>query len=293
MKIQIQKAKNENDFRIMLETESEITKASLFEHWPLHSGGLIFDRYMFGNGAGDFFEYGNLIFVNEKIIGYALCFFDENSYVARLLPKYENLYGVVILEIEKLFKNYCSIVVNTNDKPLLNALENYHLVGEERFQSALNLSSYREQIVTWDNVKIERLSEKDVMDRAMNSDIPTHEKITDEMYIELMRSPYYQKAIDYVIREKSTNAFIGFVTWWIDENSNTALLEPVACLPQFRRRGIMRKPLLYGLNELKNLEIKIAYVSTSIYNEKSQPLYISVGFEKIGTANRYQRILRS
>ena len=149
------------------------------------------------------------------------------------------------------------------------------------------MSKYVEQDVIWHDENIALLSESDIDDRVTYADIPTGKAITRNMYEALINSEYYNATLDYVIRSASTNEFIGFVTWWIDENSKTATLEPVACLPNYRRRGIMKRALLFGLNELKRRGLRYAYVSTSMRNKKSQPLYQAVGFKKIGTACRW------
>ena len=182
-----------------------------------------------------------------------------------------------------------TVIVNNYNISLCEALnKNGFILGnEERWRAGLNLSEYTEQDMIWRDENITLLSESDIDDRVTYADIPTGKKITRNMYETLINSKYYHAALDYVIRSANTNEFIGFVTWWIEENSKTATLEPIACLPAYRQRGIMKRALFYGLNELKRRGLRYAYVSTSIRNEKSQPLYQAVGFKKIGTTCRW------
>ena len=230
------------------------------------------------------------------VIGYVLAYLvysDETQFTVRLLPKYSDLYKAAIKGIADIFpeKNTFTVIANNLNTHLCNALiENGFICGrEERWQSGLDLLEYYETDVEWQNERIQILSETDIDDRVKFAEIPTGKSITRNMYEALMSSNYYNTALDYVVRSSSTNEFVGFITWWIDENSKTATLEPVACLPEFRRQGIMKRALFYGLNELKRRGVQYAYVSTSIRNEKSQPLYRSVGFQKIGTACRYAK----
>lgn len=148
---------------------------------------------------------------------------------------------------------------------------------------------YAEQSPPDNQTAIARLTEADIDDRVKYADIPTDCPITRNIYESLMRGEYYKTAWDYVIRDTVTHEFIGFLTWWVDDESQTATLEPVACLPQFRRRGIMKRALSCGLTALKHRGVRYVYVSTSIRNEKSQPLYRSVGFQKIGEAYQYTK----
>ena len=292
--ITIENVNNERDFQIMCDIESTISKDCSLTSWPLHIGGLYFDRYMYGNVASDIFTYGKLIKQAEKPIGYVLNYLDEKLFAVRLVTDNEELYGTVIRQIEKQFElvRECSVVANTLDTALCDALvENGYIRGkEERFQAGLDLNLYQPMACEWQNETISILTEQDIPERVKYADIPTNEPITQKMYEEFYYSDGYKKTLDYVIRDNVTKELAGFVTWWIDSNNQTALLEPVACLPQFRRRGIMRRALQYGLSELKQKGVLYAYVSTSINNEKSQPLYMSVGFNKMGEAYRFSKI---
>ena len=287
---------SEQDFRTICDIESAIAENSDFSIYTTHPSHLVFDRYLFGSGAQDIFTYGKLITNGGAVIGYMLAYLvypGETEFTLRLLPQFADYYKAALEGIEVTFNNKTcfSVIANDTNRSLCQALIECGFVckNEERWQSGLDLRKYEETIVFWQDEVITFLSWTDIDDRVKYAEIPTGKSISRNMYETLITSDYYKTALDYVVRSANTGEFIGFITWWIDENSKTATLEPVACLPEFRRRGIMKRAVLYGLNELKQRGLDYAYISTSIHNEKSQPLYRSVGFEKIGTACRYMK----
>lgn len=292
--INIVNIKNENDFRKMCSIESEIAKYSEPLSYSPHPSHLVFDRYMFGSGAEDIFTYGKLIIIDNAVIGYALAYLeypDETELVVRLLPDFSKYYQAAIVSIIALYssKKIFSVIVNSLDSAICQALAEYGFIcgNEERWQSHLSLRDYEEQTVIWQDEAIQRLSDSDVDERVKYAEIPTGKDITRKMYDEYMQCEYYKNTLDYVIRSSATNEFIGFATWWVDDNSKAAILEPIACLPEYRRRGIAKRALFQGLNELKHRKINHVYISTYIHNEKSKLLYQSVGFQKIGTVCRW------
>jgi RimJ/RimL family protein N-acetyltransferase len=290
MPLALRPIENERDFVTALAIESMVAKENL-STYTSHPSCLVFDRYLYGNGSQDIFTYGKLVSKDGVGIGYVLAYLaysSETEFVIRLLPQYSVFYAETIKCVENSFpqKNKLTVIANNLNTPLCEALDKNGFVceNEERWQSVLDLSEYVNMEITWQDEVIEVLSESDIDARVTYADIPTGEAITRNMYETLIASEYYNSALDYVVRNAGTNEFIGFITWWIDEDSKTATLEPVACLPEYRRRGIMKRALLFGLNELKRCGLRYAYVSTSIHNEKSQPLYKAVGFHKVGTA---------
>jgi len=292
--LMIKNISNESDFETMCNIESTVAKHSDFSIYSSRPCNLVFDRYLFGSGAQDVFKYGKLIIKDGTAIGYVLAylvFSYESEFVVRLLPQYSNYYTEAIESVEAMFsdKKALSIIANDSNIHLCNALSECGFVreNEERWQAGLDLRSYTAADVVWQGEFIKILSENDIEDRVKFAEIPTGEVITKNMYEELMSCDYYNTALDYVVRSAAADEFIGFVTWWTDKNSKTATLEPVACLPNFRRKGIMKRTLFHGLNELKRQGLHYAYVSTSIDNEKAQALYLSVGFQKSGTVCRW------
>jgi ribosomal protein S18 acetylase RimI-like enzyme len=284
----------ESDFKQICAIESEIAKAINPTQYAPQPCNLVFDRYLFGSSDKEIFTYGKLLKQGGQAIGYALCYLafpGESEYTVRLLPEHEEHLHEAIECIEAAFadKSEYSMIVNELDVALQQALEKCGYAQKEarRWLGWFDLTRYTPQDIGWINETISPLREADIDDRVRYGDIPTGHAITRPQYEAVMNSEYYGDALDYVVHDNATNAFAGFVTWWIDDNSKTAVLEPVACLPEYRRRGIMKRALWYGLNVLKAKSVRHAFVSTSIHNEKSQPLYLSVGFKNIGTAYRY------
>jgi ribosomal protein S18 acetylase RimI-like enzyme len=289
-------ASDEPDFQITYALESQITKASALATYPLHQGCLVFDRYMFGNGAADFFTYGNLLLDGDEPVGYVLAYLDEDLFQTCLLPSHLGCVTEAVSGATALFggRAKCSTVVNGEETATCAALvrQGYFREGEERWQAGLDLSALQLPAPAWNSEETRLLTADDIPERVKHASIATGEAITQQMYRSYIQSVYYRSAIDYVIRGRETGNFVGFATWWVDEDSQTATLEPVACLPEYRRQGIMKNALLHGLAELKSRGIKFAYVSTGTTNVASQALYRAVGFQQIGVAHRWTKALQ-
>ena len=134
---------------------------------------------------------------------------------------------------------------------------------------------------------MEKLAPDDFTDRALHSKIATGNTVSAARYEDLYNSEFYAAARDCVIRMNG-GAYAGHLTWWI--NGQTASLETVATLPEFRRRGIMRRAIIEGLNTLKAEGIRYAYVSTSARNP-ARFLYEDVGFRELGKTYLYEKRL--
>ena len=141
----------------------------------------------------------------------------------------------------------------------------------------------------WEREHMARLSPADFEDRAWYSDMATGRKISATQYEALYQSEYYQAARDVVIRT-CDGAFAGHLTWWTDETGRAASLEAVATVPEFRRRGIMRRAIAEGLNMLKAGGVHYAYVSTGASNP-ARFLYEGVGFAQLGKTYLYEKKL--
>ncbi len=288
--IELIKAKSEADFLTAMELERRICALDGHARWHYHIGGLVFDRFMFEGGAPDFFDFGHLVLLDGEPVGFALCYFDEGDCNIELLNEYRSLYSEVIPLVDALFGDReFSTTVNSLDVEHVAALKGYTDDGEDSFCAFIDLENYQLHEVNFITETIRPLERDDISDRARYGDIPTARPLSEELYRGLMDSPYYGMTLDYVIIDRASGGFAGFLTWWLDPKSRTALLEPVACLPDFRRRGIMTRALKFGLNELKRRGFSAAYVSTSIRNLPAQALYQSVGFKKSGTANSYTK----
>lgn len=283
----------EADFNCMCKIESDICKKEASVCWQVHPGGLCYDRYLFGSGAMDVYTYGNLLYAKETLVGYLLAYKDEGEFVLRLLPELEDYLHEALKLAISCFDDQqeCVTIANSAYPAYCEALvcQGFEKQSEERYQAVLTLDG-RDFSLTCDGPEeISLLSEKDYNERIAYADIPSDSPVTKEMFFTYLASPAYKTALEYVVRDKQTDAFMGFATWWMDEDSKTALLEPVACLKEYRRRGIARRLLSFGLDQLKEKGMQHAFVSTSADHVEAIPLYESLGFVKTGEANLYRK----
>jgi len=281
----------EADFHLMCKIESDICEKGASICWQVHPGGLCYDRYLFGGGALDVFYYGNLLYTQDALVGYLLAYRDEGEFVLRLLPEYEGCLEEALGLAVNCFEEQeeCATIANSTYPAYCNALvrQGFAKKSEERYQAMLTLDGREFPEPCESSEEIALLSEKDFAERIIHAAIPSDSQVTEEMFHTYLVSPAYKTALEYVVRDKHTDAFIGFATWWLDEHSKTALLEPVACLKEYRRRGIARRLLSYGLLQLKAKGMRHAFVSTSADHVEAIPLYESLGFVKTGEANLY------
>lgn len=289
--LELKGVQNESDFERMCDIESAICRANAHRSWQVHPGGPRFDRYLFGNGANDVFGYGKLLCRGGEAIGYALCYADEGEFVLRLLPGHERELGGALELIGKLFGGHeaYSTIANSMDEALCNALlrGGFEKGGEERHQAALVLDGFAPKAGARRGGRVEALHEADFKARAQHASIPSGSEVSEEMFLEYAVSEAFKSALERVARDEETGAFAGFATWWLDEASQTALLEPVACLPEYRRRGMARRLLEEGLAELKARGMRHVFLSTSVGHDTAIPLYDEMGFVKTGEANLY------
>lgn len=128
---------------------------------------------------------------------------------------------------------------------------------------------------------IRLIEKKDLKRRVKLFNLATGVETTQERYEGMMKSPSYGNAMDFVVKTDDEE-IIAYCTIWDDPISKIGVLEPVACVEEYRRRGIMKSTLLYGMNLLKERGTKYVYVGTGEGNKPSQALYRSVGFVECG-----------
>lgn len=222
--ITLRNVTDEIDYKIMCNIESNICKANMFQSWQPHMGGLSFDRYMYGNGATDLFLYGKLLYLDETPIGYLLAYIDEKEYSLRIMPNFERYIDEAIKLVGILYQNceeYFIIANSLNEKLCKSLIDyGYRKENERRFQAMLKLNNWVEEKYEWSEERISILTEEDISERVKHAYIT----ITEKMLRDYLQSNDHTNTLDYVVRDVSTNNFIGFTTWWIDKNSNTALL---------------------------------------------------------------------
>jgi len=106
----------------------------------------------------------------------------------------------------------------------------------------------------------------DVRQAAENRDDPT-------WYRNIQTAPLYRRDLDLVA--VSPDGAIGaFATFWFDDVTRSALVEPVATVPAHRRLGLARAVLTEGLRRVQRMGADLAQVSG--YGEAANALYRSV-----------------
>lgn len=287
--LSIREVREEADFDRMCAIESAICKENAGV-WQLHVGELCFDRYLYGSGAADVYNYGKLLFLGNTAIGYALAYAKESEFELRLLKTHEDRMCETLGLVCALFEEYDTFatVVNSSNETLCRALLSHGFIkeDEERYQAALDLNTW-EPLAGASIDRIAPLAPADYEERIRHAALPTGSEVTEEMFFTYIASPAYKLAREYVVRNDSTNEFMGYITWWEDANSQSALLEPIACLPAYRRRGVATRLINHGLKLLKARGMRHVFVSTSIDHESAIALYERMGFVKNGEAHLY------
>jgi len=272
----------EKDFETMLDIESRICGISGLS-WQFHIGGLIFDRFLFGKGEDDIYSYGYLIYEGNKAAGYLLAYSEENEFLLRLLPENEGILGDILDWIKNLFpesESYSTILSDT-ERDVIGTykMKGFMVEGAEKYLGVIDLEHPIKEPVKTDSY-ISVLSDKDLIERTRYANLPIDHDVDYKVFEKYYYSVYHNYAEDLVLRKNITDEMIGYITWWIDIHSRTALLEPVACLKEFRGRGYMKNLILNNLKMLKEKGIRYAYVSTSIDHYDAIGLYEACGFLK-------------
>jgi GNAT superfamily N-acetyltransferase len=282
----------EEDYQSVLKIESELCALSPAV-WHFHFGGIGLDRYLFGNGAADFFSYGYLIFRGPEQIGYALLYREEGAFILELMPAYSFCYPAVLAEMEVTFPQGSVLTTDANSlvSGYWDALEaaGYRKGEESRFQAAIDLRALPCTRVDTAQERVGLLGEGDIKNRVCYAALPTGAAITEGQFRAYLFSPDASRVRDEVVHIKGNGEFAAYLSWWMDESSKTVMLNPVACVERFRGRGIAKRAISLGLQRMRQLGFCYAYVDTGMQNLPARRLYESVGFIKTGEARRFTK----
>ncbi|RKI70353.1 GNAT family N-acetyltransferase [Corallococcus sp. AB049A] len=106
------------------------------------------------------------------------------------------------------------------------------------------------------------------------------ERMTTEVYARLMEAPRYQPTLD-LVAEAPGGSLAACALGWLDEANAVGEFEPTACVPEHRRRGLVRALLYEGLARMHGLGARQAIVYAFDGNPASVALYQSAGFSVV------------
>jgi mycothiol synthase len=101
---------------------------------------------------------------------------------------------------------------------------------------------------------------------------------TPALYRKVMASPGYAPERELVIQAPD-GTYVAFCIIWYDPLNRTGLLEPVGTHKDYRRRGLGRAIVLYGMQQMSAAGMVYATVAHFGQNEAACGLYQSCGFK--------------
>jgi RimJ/RimL family protein N-acetyltransferase len=260
----------------------------------LHVGNLDFERYAFEESPDILYKTTWFVVNSEAEIGFITV--QEDEFFITVLIKFEHLVDEMMDFVEHNCYSRGNIITtdaNSEDKLLNSTLRRrgYTKTGNFRFNGICDLSKVPLFVPLPDEFTIRLTQKKDIVRRSELFGLATGGiGTTPENYERMMNSPSYCDAMDFVVEIRHSEV-IAYCTIWNDPISKIAILEPLACVAEHRRKGIMKSTLLYGMNILKDRGTKYIYVGTGGKNIASQTLYKSVGFVEYGTNNEWVKTL--
>lgn len=111
--------------------------------------------------------------------------------------------------------------------------------------------------------------------RAFHPDEPSENYTGWEWYQKILAIPLYRRDLD-LVGIAPDGRVAAFCTIWFDPSDGTALFEPVGVDSDFHRLGLGKAMMCEGLQCLKALGARRAYVGS--YSVPAGALYASVGF---------------
>lgn len=281
----------ESDYNVMRRIVQHNCMQTGHLYPQLHLGDLDFERYAFEE-----ILYETTWLVSDGKIEIGFITILENEFYIIILSEFEHL----IQDILNYVENNCYIhgdtittEANSKDKLLSDNLEKrgYSKSSRFRFNGICDLSKIPSYAPLSGGFSIRETQKKDVARRVELFGLATGGQVTTtERYERMMSSQSYCDAMDLVV-QTDNGEIIAYCTIWDDPISKIAILEPIACVAEHRRKGIMKSTLLYGMNLLKERGTKYMYVSTGGNNIASQALYKSVGFLEYGRNCEWQKTL--
>jgi len=287
---------NESDYEVMRNIVQKRCSDTGHLYTQMHVGNLDFERYAFRDNPDDFLQNSWLITDDDKSKTIGFINTEDDEFFIALLPDKNHFISEVIDYIEHhIYEKGSKVIfdININDVQMNDMLldKGYTRTSSYRYSGICDLSSIRSKTALPDGFKIRETIGNDIGSRVKLFVLATGgEETTPERYMNLMNSPSYSDAFDLVV-ETPDGEIVAYCTIWNDPVSKTAILEPLACVEEQRRKGISKALLLDGMHKVKELGTKFVYVGTGGKNTTSQTLYKSVGFEDGGITYEWEKIL--
>lgn len=102
-------------------------------------------------------------------------------------------------------------------------------------------------------------------------------RMTVEKHRRTMASPTYRRELDLLVIAPN-GAPVAYCIVWYDEVNRFGVFEPVGTHQDYRRRGLAKVVLCYGLRLLQELGAETAHVCAAGGNDASTALYPAAGF---------------
>jgi len=109
--------------------------------------------------------------------------------------------------------------------------------------------------------------------RAFHPDEPDERYEGWEWYHNIQRMPLYRRDLD-IVAVAPTGEIASFCTFWYDDVTRSAYIEPVGTVPEHQRRGLSRAAITEGLRRLQRMGGTRAFVSG--YEVSANALYAAV-----------------
>ncbi len=112
-----------------------------------------------------------------------------------------------------------------------------------------------------------------------------------EMYRKVMESPGYDPERELVVQAPD-GTFAAFSIIWFDHRNRIGSFEPVGTHKEYRRRGLGRALMLYGMQQMAAAGMKAATVAHFGNNDAARELYQACGFRPWYPIDSYRKACR-